>query len=255
MGPFVAMLDERATGKARLAGMAAAACVMLACQSTFRGAVLVDPADVPRGKLIASFERVGCSGSVRSETVYVDYVQGVDGAPFIVERSLEGAWLIVTNHRVERGGIVFQAVRAKGVRELREYRFPHDIRQPGHYVETKVFAEPRGTRHRFESRANETGTECDLVRANPVTGERLGSVAAAALVGDGEASTVRPSSGWGFDGSSFRVGDRVLVDVGGRIVAAEVLQAPGDAYLLRFEGAPNGASTWIEPARITGRLE
>lgn len=239
-------------GAPRLAGVLAGACMMMACQSTFRGGVLVEPADVPRGKLVASYERVRCSERSRSERVYVDYVQGVDGAPFIVERSREGAWLIVTNHRSDRGRIVFQAVRAKGDKELREYWFTRDARQPGRYVETRVFADPRGTRHQFETHAQGQLLECELVRVNPLTGARLGSVEAGA---GAEPDASGPASGWGFDGSSFGVGDRVLVDVGGRSVVAEVLQAPGDAYLVQFEGAPNGASTWIDPARITGRIE
>ena len=61
--------------------------------------------------------------------------------------------------------------------------------------------------------------------------------------------------GWGFDGASFEVGDRVLVDVGGRSVPAEVLQAPGDAYFVQFEGAPDGKGQWIDPSKITGRME
>ena len=59
----------------------------------------------------------------------------------------------------------------------------------------------------------------------------------------------------GFDRTSFEVGDKVLVDVEGRSVVAEVLQAPGDAYFVRLEGDAEGAGRWIEPSLIRGRVE
>ena len=53
-----------------------------------------------------------------------------------------------------------------------------------------------------------------------------------------------------FDGKSFEVGERVLVDVNGQSVPAEVLQAPGDTYFVQFDGEAGGR--WIQPSMITG---
>lgn len=222
--------------------------VATACANVYRGAAEVDPSDVPRGRLVATYARTGCTGTVAQQpAVYVDFVQGDDGIPFIVERDDSDTWLLVTNGRQSNGVLVFQAVRKSDPSQLREYRFAARGREPGGYFESERYGKLRGSKHRFETQAVGPTRRCDLIPVDPLTGAPLSTYG------------VQPASsgarGWGFDGHSFREGDRVLVDVGGRSVPAEVLQAPGHAYLVRFEEDGGAQGVWIDPARITGRLE
>lgn len=217
------------------------------CATVYRGAIEVDPADVPRGRLVATFARTSCSvGPQNAHPVFVDFVQGTDGSPFIVERIQPDEWLLITNGRVRNDSVVFQTVRKSDPSEFREYRFPGRGTKPGEYFSARRYSPPRGTRHRFETRPLGQVTTCQLIPVDPLTGAPLATY--------GEQPRGETPRGWGFDGTSFEVGDRVLVDVGGRSVPARVLQAPGDAYYVQFEGG-KGDGRWIDPSSITGRVE
>jgi len=233
--------------------MAACVCVFSlasACSSAYRGAAEVDPSEVPRGRLVSTFARTSCTGNhADAATVFVDFVEGADGMPFIVERSRPDTWLLITNSRSRDDFIVFQAVRNTDAREFREYRFPAHGTKPGQYFWSSQYTEPRGSKHRFETQPVGQTTTCQLVPVDPLTGATLTTYGASPTP-TGSAS----ARGWGFDGKSFQVGDKVLVDVGGRSVPAEVLQAPGDAYYVRLEGEAE-AGQWIDPSRITGRMD
>ena len=229
--------------------VAPAFCALAAtgCASVYRGAAEVDPSDVPRGRLVATYARTNCVGTEEQERPpYVDFVQGADGNPFIVERSEPDNWLLVTNGRDRSGVLVFQAIR-KSDPLLREYHFPARGREPGRYFEAERYGKIRGSRHRFETQAIGPTRHCELIPVDPLTGTALSTY--------GAQPASSGTQGWGFDGQSFGVGDRVLVDVGGRSVPAEVLQAPGHAYLVRFEEDGGSKGVWVEPSRITGRLK
>ncbi len=195
----------------------------------------MNPAEVPRGTLIATFARTDCKDN-DEPTVYVDYVQGVDGKTFVVERSSVDRWLLISNGRREGDVIVFQAIRESS--ELREYRFPIRVDQPGQYLWATDFKKPAGSRHRFETQVLGTPNHCRLLLADPLTGKT---------------KTGPEHQGWGFDDKSFVVGDHVLVSVQGRTLPAEVLQAPGGKYFVRLEGV-EGDGRWIEASEIVGRL-
>lgn len=230
----------------------ACACVLaVGCSGVYRGATFVDPSDLPRGRLVTTFARTACSGEgAGAQTVYVDFVRRDGGGAFIVERSEPDSWLLVTNSRRQGNTLIFQVVRKSDPPELREYRFPKGGTQPGQYFRSDRYEKPRGSRHRFHSRPLGATTSCRLLPVDPLTGAPLGTYGS-----EPGASGAAGALGWSFDGTSFRVGDRVLVDVGGRLVPAEILQAPGDKYFVRFEDDADQAGVWIEPARITGRLE
>jgi hypothetical protein len=217
------------------------------CSTTYRGAVVVDPGDVPRGRLVKTFARRACTQTgIPAPGAFVDYVQGVDGVPFLVERARSGGWLLVTNSRLDGTTIVFQAVR-RDPPQLLEYRFPRRGSKPGQYLWFGHYEEPKGATHRFETRGRGEVATCTLTVVDPLTGAPLGTYG-----GEGDEGSTQ---GWGFDGGSFRVGDRILVEVGGRSVPAVVLQAPGHGYFVRLEGEDENAGRWIEPSTITGRLE
>lgn len=232
-----------------VACLSAIAWSMCACSTTYRGAAEVDPSELPRGRLVATYARTECSGADKS-AVFIDYVQGADGTTFIVERGGPKDWLLITNSRLIGEVVVFQAVREAEPRELREYRFPRRGVQAGQYFWTKTFDRPRGSTHRFETQISGTADSCRLVPVDPVTGKALAVASAEAT-----APVASKPRGWGYDGSSFKVGDRIMVDAGGRTIPAAVLQAPGDAYFIRFDGEPEGAGRWIDPSAITGRVE
>jgi len=201
--------------------------------------------------LAATFSRTSCTGGPpQTSSAFVDYVRGSDGKPFIVERSRSGSWLLITNGRKLGDAVVFQAVRGGEDPEFREYRFPQGGKQPGQYFWASRYAEPSGIRHRFETKPRGPTMSCQLVPVDPLTGAPLATYGSPP-----DASSEATAPGWGFDGSSFDVGDRVLVDVGGRSVPAVVLQAPGDAYFVRFDENGEQGGNWIEPSRITGRLD
>ncbi len=242
------MLDPRWKG---LLHGAAVVSLLLAstfgCSPAYRGAVIVDPGEVPRGQLVKTFARTACkqTGTPAPGSV-VDYVRGVDGVPFLVERARSGPWLLVTNSRLEGSTIVFQTVR-RDPPELLEYRFPQRGAKPGQYLWSRRYDEPKGGKHRFETRGTGTVGTCVLTVVDPLTGAPVGTY--------GNKEGEESKKGWGFDGGSFRVGDRILVEVGGRSVPAVVLQAPGNGYFVRLEGEDENAGRWIEPSTITGRLE
>jgi hypothetical protein len=215
------------------------------CATAYRGAVVVDPGEVPRGRLVKTFARTACTRvDAPGPGAFVDYVQGMDGVPFLVERARTGTWLLVTNSWLDGSTIVFQAVR-RDPSGLVEYRFPERGSKQGQYSWSRYFEEPKGATHRFETRSTGgTAATCTLTVVDPLTGAPVGTYG-------GEGST----QGWGFDGESFRVGDRILVEVGGRSVPAVVLQASGNGYFVRLEGEDENAGRWIEPSTITGRLE
>jgi hypothetical protein len=210
---------------------------------------------IPRGKLVATFVQGDCSGGGESGAPrYVDYVQGQDGAPFLVERSEAAQWLVITNSFVESNEIVFQAMRENRGRSLQEYRFPWDGRTAGKYSRAVAYGEPQGTRDRFRVPGVRAYVVCRLRRVDPVTG---------ALLDESEAKGREPTAlpgpatraqGWGYDGKSFRPGDWVLVDGGGMAKRAQVLQATGDRYFVRYEQAPEGSGEWVEPSRVLGRF-
>ncbi len=234
-----------------LVGTAGVSALLLAltvgCSTTYRGAVVVDPGDVPRGRLVKTFARSACTQTdTPALGAFVDYVQGVDGVPFLVERARSGAWLLVTNSRLDGTTIVFQAVR-RDPPQLLEYRFPQRGSKPGQYLWSGHYKEPKGATHRFETRSTGAVATCTLTVVDPLTGAPLGTYG-----GKGDEGSTQ---GWGFDGGSFRVGDRILVEEGGRSVPAVVLQAPGNGYFVRLEGEGENAGRWIEPSTITGRLE
>lgn len=231
----------------RLLALASLVASMAACSSAYRGAAVLSPGEVPRGQLIKTFARSSCTEDFTDpEPIFVDYVQGADGSPFIVERGRSDSWLVVTNSRLEGDTIVFQAIRRKDTAELREYRFPGHGAEPARFLWSKDFTKPKGSTHRFESEPKATTATCHLIPVDPLTGAPITTYAQ-----DGDAS----GPGWGFDGTTFQVGDRVLVDMGGRSVPAKVLQASGTAYFVRMEDDPEDVGRWIDPSTITGRLE
>ncbi|MCU0693437.1 MAG: hypothetical protein MUF54_18760, partial [Polyangiaceae bacterium] len=188
--------------------------------------------------------------------VYVDYVVAADGVPFVVERRLASEWLVSSNSHRDGEDIVLQAVRERDGKALLEYRFPADGGQAGHYARSLRYARPKGSARRFRARRASAQLKCRLVRVKPRTGAPLGDGARALpLLGPGDDGTEAEVQGWGSDRRSFRAGDRMLIQVQGRAVAARVLRATRRAYLMRCEGAPEDAGIWVEPSRIVGRFE
>jgi hypothetical protein len=231
----------------RLLALAGLVTSTAACTSAYRGAAVLSPGEVPRGQLIKTFARTSCTEDFTDpEPTFVDYVQGADGSPFIVERGRSDSWVVVTNSRLEGDTIVFQTIRRTDPAELREYRFPEHGAKPARFIRSKDYAKPRGSTHRFETQPRGTTATCTLIPVDPLTGAPITTYAE-----EGDAS----GPGWGFDGTSFKVGDRVLVDMGGRSVPAKVLQASGTAYFVRIEEDPDDVGRWIDPSTITGRLE
>ncbi len=204
------------------------------------------PSAVPKGKLVATFALAGCNTpQVAGEASFVDYVQGEDGAPFVVERSDASRWMVVTNSFLESGEIVFQAVEALG-QALHEYRFPWDGRTAGKHSVAVSYAEPRGSKDRFRVSTSLPHRVCSLRRVDSTAGE----VKPTALPGPAQSDR-----GWGYTGASFTPGEVVLVDVSGKATRARVMQSRGTDYFVRYEGLADGSGEWISPSRIVGRIK
>ncbi len=234
----------------------AAGLPLAACGSGIRGGVVLRPSAIPRGKLIATFLRTGCSdGRDANESVFIDYVQGQDGVPFLVERSRASEWLVVRNSYIESGEIVFQSLRENRGRALQEYRFPWDGRTAGRYSLAMSYAAPRGTHDRFRVDDARPYVICRLRRVDPVSGAPLDTSLSADKGPTALPGPATSAQGWGYDGKSFAPGDLVLIDVGGRATRGRVVQASGTAYLVHYEGGPEGSNEWVAPSRVLGQVK
>lgn len=233
-----------------------ASLAFMGCGTGVRGGQVITPSSIPRGKLVATFLRADCTdGRDRNEALYVDYVQGEDGAPFLVERSRAADWLMITNSFVEAGEIVFQSLRENRGRGLQEYRFPWDGRTAGKYSLAMVYSEPKGTRDRFRVDDARPHVVCKLQRVDPLSGAPVPAASAGVPNATALPGPATSAQGWGYDASAFHVGDRVIVEHQGSTKRGRVVQTSGTAYFVQLEDAPDGTGEWVEPSRVLGWLK
>lgn len=246
-------------------GFLLAAFGLVACDPPMRGASVVSVSGLPRGQVLASYARAQCSDQSDTKSRFVvDYVRSIDGVPFLVERAASPEWVVISNSFVEGSTIVFQAEFASSRPPmLTEYRVPLDGVTPGRFVTSIAYvklAQPQGV---LRAVISAPMTACTLLRVDPATGAVLSSQRGAAPAPTTPVEPIAPSAAaapsslvprsWGFDGKSFKPGDRILVDQNGRSTPATVVQATGRMYLVRYEGTGSGTVEWISPERVTGR--
>jgi hypothetical protein len=251
-----------AAGAAWIAAVAGTG-VALGCQPAMRGGSEMARELIPRGELVASFTVAQCTGEARSrQGLVLDYVRGTDRKPLLVERSAGRSWLVVTNVFADGDELVFQAVRLGAEpRQLLEYRFAAAADRAGRHGVTSAFTELDSQGGGFRAFATSWSASCALVRVDSVSGAPLAGPAegagarrpaavAPAGSGSGSGAAVTPEAG----ARAYRVGDRVAVELGGRVVGATVLQAPGQDYFVHYDGTPEGAGEWVKASRIRERL-
>jgi hypothetical protein len=242
--------------------LAVAAIVLLpGCRRSLTGAVLTPSSSIPSGALVASYSPTGCTdGSDRVEHRVVDHLRDPHGASMLVERADAPSWLVIRNTFVDGSLVVFQAIQESSQPKTAwEYRVPADGRGSGTFRSSNAFEVeylPGGV---FRATLFTELNRCSLAQVDPMTGRVAASASSPVL----PAAPVPPqpfASGgdepksWGYDGKSFKVGDKVLVDQGSRSVVAVVLQSNGDQYFVHIEGTPQGSGVWMAPWRVTGRL-
>lgn len=236
-------------------GLGLLMCSLFGCATSYRGGGVVSPRSVPQGRLVQTFVRTNCTtlpshrsfDSQRLGPLFVDFVQATDGTPFIVERGQSDSWLLISNSHTEGDAIVFQTIEQANEGLFREYHFAGYGAKPGKLVLSLMHTAPRGSTHWFTARALGPSASCSLVPVNPLTGAPLATYAQDPLSDTGP--------GWGYDGSSFKVGDQVFVDIHGRSALARVVQASGTSYYVRLANDFNDTGRWIAPSAITGHVQ
>jgi hypothetical protein len=279
------MVVERAGIVVLVMGLAAG------CGKPLTGAALMPSSQIPRGELIASYSHTACiDGSDRASRRIVDHLRGANGYPLLVERGASPEWLVVSNSFRDGSFIVFQAIQeTMSPKMVWEYRVPADGSASGTFrtsINAVLQTLPDGS---FKAVLGGELNRCVLQRVDSTTGLPTDPGAQVAVRGatpsigtnaiarpDGSptgssrvphASSTTPlgaiaplaaganePKSWGYDGRSFKVGDRLLVDIGNRSVVATVVQAMGEQYYVHYEGAVSGTGEWIRPWRVTGRL-
>lgn len=225
------------------------------CASSYRGGGTLSSSNMPRGRLVQTFSRTSCTGALANELaeqqqkkgpIFVDFVQGRNGLPFLVERDRSDSWLLISNSHQDGETIVFQAIEQSGAQRFLEYRIAGYGSEPGQLFVSAHHTPAQGSTHWFSASASGPSASCKLQPVTPLEGAPAGTY------DEQEAHMNGP--GWGFDGSSFKVGDNVLVDMGGRSVLTRIIQASGTAYFVRLIHDPEDPGRWIDPATITGYL-
>ncbi|MBI5536664.1 MAG: hypothetical protein HY898_28350 [Deltaproteobacteria bacterium] len=251
------------------------------CEKPLTGASLVPSSRIPRGELVASYSHAACSdGSDHSSRRIVDHVRGPGGFHLLVERAASPEWVVVTNQFADGAFVVFQSVQESAEpKMLWEYRVPVDGNATGTFRSSISFTRQGRADGSFRATVGAELNRCTLQRVDPTTGLPVGGLqeaaaassstppiiaspgASAAPVPSLSTSRGAPRAGaganepksWGYDARSFNPGDRVLVDVDNRSLEATVVQANGEQYLVRYDGAAPGTEQWVRPWRVTGR--
>lgn len=225
------------------------------CATAYRGGGTLSRRNMPRGRLVQTFSRTSCTGALANELaeqqqkqgpIFVDFVQGRNGLPFLVERDRTDSWLLISNSHQDGETIVFQAIEQSGAERFLEYRIAGYGSKPGKLFVSAHHTQAQGSTHWFSATASGPSASCKLQPVPPLKGAPVGTY--------DEQETYMAGPGWGFDGSSFNVGDNVLVDMGGRSVLTRIIQASGTAYFVRLAHDPDDPGRWIDPAAITGYL-
>jgi hypothetical protein len=239
----------------------AAILVVLAagCDRPLTGGTLVPSNRVPTGVLVASYAPASCTdGSERTAPRVFDHLRDTRGASMLVERASSAEWMVITNAFADGGSMVFQAIQENSQpRVVWEYRVPAEGVGNGTFRASSSFtleAQPGGP---FRATLHSDVSRCILQRVGGgqpgAAGAQPGGSTAPPAAAPLAAGVNEPKS-WGYDGSSFKAGDRVLVAERNRAVAATVLKGDGEQYWVHYEGSPPESGAWVRPWRIVGRL-
>ena len=242
--------------------LGAAVALMLAagCDRPLTGGALVPSSRIPAGALVGSYTPVACTdGSDRSTPRVFDHMRDAQGVSFLVERAASSDWMVITNAFRDGSTMVFQAIQESAQpRLVWEYRVPAEGAGQGIFRTSSSFtleAEPGGP---FRATLHSELSRCTLqkVGAEPAAAPSASTSGTSKPVSDPAplATGVTEPKSWGYDGSSFKAGDRVLVDAGRRSVVATVIKVEGEQYYVHFEGSPAQAGAWVKPWKIVGRI-